>query len=118
MNEIKYDDLIKALQTCATGECYQVSGADGFPACGCDGISGQAADAIIALIARAEKAEAERDAAVKDMTIIGNVDAYNYVGGCYVCKHNERNFEGYGHSGCDFYHCKFEWRGKEQTNAE
>jgi hypothetical protein len=49
--------------------------------------------------------------AVEDMSIIGNADKYDYVGGCYVCKHNEKNYDDYSHSGCDYEYCRFAWRG-------
>jgi hypothetical protein len=56
-----YDELIKALRKMATGECYQVIDADGNPMCGCDHMAGEAADAIIALRARADHAEQKCD---------------------------------------------------------
>lgn len=75
-------------------------------------------DKIASIQAELDRVKAEKDAAVSDMAIIGNADKYDYVGGCYVCKHNERNFDNFGHSGCDYNNCKFEWRGLEATTCD
>lgn len=49
------DELIKALRLCATGSCYQITDDDGYPACGCDGVSGQAADTIESMQRESDK---------------------------------------------------------------
>ena len=56
------------------------------------------------LQARAEAAEAERDAAIADMQII-----VESASECNVCKHRV------GASGCPLRYkgCKFEWRGQQ-----
>jgi hypothetical protein len=69
-----------------------------------------ARDDIPALVSEIERLTAERDAAVRDLTLLESPDGYN----CLICKYKRHGKECDARIKEDSWHC-WEWRGVQES---